>query len=173
MESPFSSPTSGIHLFPTAIVFLSCIGLFEVAVSSSFTPWVMVLGMGIGCVGVAFEFVADNQLAAFRHRKDPHPEDVLDTGLWGFIRYPNYLGEMLFWWGVAVWFGRGRWMVDGPGCGQHDGAVCACIDTDERQTHGVATLHVPVVQRAGPRPDSWSLVGLSAEGADSIFDGRV
>ena len=106
----------GIHLFPTAIVFLSCVGLFEVAVSTTFEPWLLLLGLGVGLVGVAFELIADNQLAAFRGRTNPQPEDILDTGLWGVIRYPNYLGEMLFWWGVALCglgAGGGWWMVLG------------------------------------------------------------
>jgi len=92
----------GIHLFPTAIVFLGCLGLFAVATSRTWTLWLMVSGLVVGAVGVGLELVADNQLATFRQRPDPQPEDILDTGLWGVIRYPNYLGEMLFWWGVAL-----------------------------------------------------------------------
>ena len=92
----------GLHLFPTAIVFLACLGLFEVATSTSFVPWLMLLGMIVGMVGVALEYFADNQLAAFRCRPDPKPEDILQTGLWGVVRYPNYVGEMLFWWGIAL-----------------------------------------------------------------------
>ena len=106
----------GIHLFPTAIVFLACVGLFQVATATAFTPWLMVLGLGVGLLGVGFELVADNQLAAFRHRENPQPDDILDTGLWGIIRYPNYLGEMLFWWGVALCglgAGGDRWVVLG------------------------------------------------------------
>ncbi len=92
----------GLHLFPTLIVFASCLGLFDVAQASTFTPWLMALGLGTGMLGVALELIADNQLAAFRHRPDPKRDDILDSGLWGVIRYPNYLGEMLFWWGVAL-----------------------------------------------------------------------
>ena len=106
----------GIHLFPTAIVFLACLGLFEVAVAAVLEPWLIGVGMGVGLLGVALELFADNQLAAFRGRPNPQPEDILDTGLWGVIRYPNYLGEMLFWWGVALCglgAGGGWWMVLG------------------------------------------------------------
>jgi len=92
----------GIHLFPTAIVFLACLGLFDVASSTTFVPGLMLLGMAVALIGVAFEWFADNQLAAFRTRPNPQPEDILQTGLWGVVRYPNYLGEMLFWWGVAL-----------------------------------------------------------------------
>ena len=44
----------------------------------------------------------DNQLRDFRRRPNPGPEDILDSGLWGVVRYPNYLGEMLFWWSMAL-----------------------------------------------------------------------
>ena len=92
----------GLHLFPTVIVFLGCVGLFDIAQATAFTPWLMALGLAVGTLGITLELVADNQLAAFRHRPNPSPEDILDTGLWGVIRYPNYLGEMLFWWGIAL-----------------------------------------------------------------------
>ncbi len=92
----------GIHLFPTVIVFAACLGLFDVAQAADFTPTWMVAGLVVGFVGVGFELVADNQLARFRGRDNPQPDDLLNTGLWGVIRYPNYLGEMLFWWGVAL-----------------------------------------------------------------------
>jgi len=103
----------GLHLFPTVIVFASCLALFDVATASAFTPWLMALGLGVGALGIALELIADNQLAAFRVRPNPKREDILDTGLWGVIRYPNYLGEMLFWWGIALCGlgAQGAWWV--------------------------------------------------------------
>jgi len=93
-----------IHLFPTAIVFVACLGLFDVAGAGagSIDPRFMLAGLVVGCVGITLEYVADNQLHAFRQRPDPQPADLLQSGLWGVIRYPNYLGEMMFWWGVAL-----------------------------------------------------------------------
>jgi len=41
---------------------------------------------------------------------------VLDTGLWALSRHPNYLGELLFWWGVYLFqveYGP-AWIVAGP-----------------------------------------------------------
>lgn len=92
----------GLHFFPTVIVFAACVGLVDVATASRFNIGLMTAGMALGLFGVWLEWVADNQLAAFRHRADPQPTDILRTGIWGVIRYPNYLGEMLFWWGMAL-----------------------------------------------------------------------
>lgn len=93
---------SGIHLFPTVIVFVASLGLFDVAFATQFSSVLMLLGLLIGTVGVSLEFVADNQLAEFRRRPDPQTSDLLDSGIWGVVRYPNYLGELMFWLGIAI-----------------------------------------------------------------------
>lgn len=52
-------------------------------------------------VGFAVEAVADAQLA--RHRNDPQTAgEVLTTGLWAWSRHPNYLGEIVLWWGLGL-----------------------------------------------------------------------
>ena len=92
----------GIHLFPTAIVFLACLALFKVAEAGPVNGAWMSLGLLVGFFGIWLEWLADRQLAAHRVRKDPIPGELLQSGIWGVIRYPNYLGEMLFWWGVGL-----------------------------------------------------------------------
>ena len=103
----------GIHLYPTLIVFLSCIGLFWVYELAR--PAFHVAGLIVGGIGVVLELVADRQLATFRRRSNPQPNDILDTGLWGVIRHPNYLGEMCFWWVAFTGLGAGApiWTVLG------------------------------------------------------------
>ena len=51
---------------------------------------------------------ADSQLRAFR-RKAGHGQ-VCDTGLWSLSRHPNYLGEWLFWLGLAL-FALPGWIL--------------------------------------------------------------
>jgi steroid 5-alpha reductase family enzyme len=92
----------GIHLFPTAMVFAGMWPLFYLFQNPVMLDWLFYLGAVISLMGVAFEFFADNQLAQFRKRPNPKTEDLLDTGLWGRSRNPNYLGEMLFWLGVFL-----------------------------------------------------------------------
>jgi len=56
------------------------------------------LGLAVLLVGVVFEAGADWQLA--RHRADPQNRGkILQSGLWGISRHPNYFGEALVWWG--------------------------------------------------------------------------
>ena len=55
-------------------------------------------GAALVLVGIAFEGIADLQLARFK--ADPgNAGRVLDTGLWRYSRHPNYFGETCVWWG--------------------------------------------------------------------------
>lgn len=57
------------------------------------------LGVVAAVVGIAFETIADAQLAVFRANPDNYRR-VLDTGLWRYTRHPNYFGDALTWWGL-------------------------------------------------------------------------
>lgn len=68
--------------------------------SASLSTW-LVLGMLVWAAGLWWEAVADAQLAAFK--RDPrNAGQVLDTGLWQYTRHPNYFGDALVWWGLAI-----------------------------------------------------------------------
>lgn len=58
-------------------------------------------GVGLWCVGFFFEAVADFQLD--RYIRKPENKGTLCTiGLWSYSRHPNYFGESLMWWGIAL-----------------------------------------------------------------------
>lgn len=60
-----------------------------------------VVGAALVLFGVAFEAVADAQLARFT--RDPANRDrVMDRGLWAWSRHPNYFGDAVVWWGLGV-----------------------------------------------------------------------
>lgn len=67
-------------------------------------PWpptpLALAGLAIALLGLATEALSDSQLRAFR-RTAGHGK-VCDTGLWSRSRHPNYLGEFLFWVGLAL-----------------------------------------------------------------------
>ncbi|MCL2670796.1 MAG: DUF1295 domain-containing protein [Clostridiales bacterium] len=88
----------GIHLFPTLVVYLCMlpgIALMQNYFFNIFT----VLGFAV-CVGATIlQLIADRQMYQFR-RKDKDRQGIIRVGLWKHARHPNYLGEILMWWGV-------------------------------------------------------------------------
>lgn len=62
---------------------------------------VAIMGIMVWIVGFGFESVGDLQLARFK--KDPANQGkVMDQGLWSLTRHPNYFGDALLWWGIAI-----------------------------------------------------------------------
>lgn len=58
-------------------------------------------GLALWILGFVIEAIADRQLEVFR--RDPtHHGHSLQTGLWRYSRHPNYFGELLQWFGIAV-----------------------------------------------------------------------
>lgn len=89
----------GIHLFPTCIVFICMWPLFSIPAGGEVSISLCLLGVAISAFGIYLEYIADNQLAAFRKLKTGK---LLATGIWAKSRHPNYLGEILFWLGMAI-----------------------------------------------------------------------
>ena len=59
------------------------------------------IGAGIFAIGWLFEAVGDQQ--NFNFKKNPANEGkVMKYGLWKYTRHPNYFGECLIWWGIAL-----------------------------------------------------------------------
>jgi steroid 5-alpha reductase family enzyme len=107
-----------IHLMPTAWVFLGLLPIFP-ALAGPGAPlgWLDLVAALLTGGAIAVEGIADLQLRRFLALRR-QPEEVLATGLWAVSRHPNYLGEVLFWWGLFLFglaAGPGRtWMVVGP-----------------------------------------------------------
>ncbi len=91
-----------IHLAPTAWVFLGLLPLYSALAAPARPPgWLDLAAAALALGGAAVEAVADRQLHRFlRVRTDPAA--VLESGLWARSRHPNYLGEVLFWWGLFL-----------------------------------------------------------------------
>ena len=59
------------------------------------------LGLLVWFVGFYFQAVGDQQLATFI--RDPKNKgQLITTGLWRYTRHPNYFGEVMMWWGIAI-----------------------------------------------------------------------
>ncbi|WP_236553789.1 DUF1295 domain-containing protein [Nocardioides sp. AX2bis] len=66
---------------------------------------VLVLGALVWAVGLAFETIGDRQLTAYKAEPKETRPTVMDRGLWGWTRHPNYFGDATVWWGL--WLAAG------------------------------------------------------------------
>jgi steroid 5-alpha reductase family enzyme len=60
-----------------------------------------VIGLIFWIIGFSFEVISDEQKKRFK--SDPiNQGNFISTGLWGLSRHPNYFGEILLWFGMAI-----------------------------------------------------------------------
>lgn len=64
-------------------------------------PLLVALGVIVWFAGVSVETAADAQLSRFLRQRTAD-QKVMDKGLWGLSRHPNYFGEVLGWWGIGI-----------------------------------------------------------------------
>jgi len=109
----------GIHMFPTAVVFAGLVPVYYTMTSPPEHPgsWFVLLAYLFTSAAILLEKTADDQLR--RHLKANEGKNVrIQTGIWLVLKYPNYIGEMMFWWGLyffAISVDRDLWWtVFGP-----------------------------------------------------------
>lgn len=102
----------GINLMPTLIVFLAMIPAIELIDLNPISYNIFtILGILISLVAVALELVSDRQAHSFRKE---NRGKVCNICLWKSSRHPNYLGEILFWWGLFIIYisvAPGEWLT--------------------------------------------------------------
>lgn len=89
----------GIHMVPTLVVY-GCILPAVYAVREGLTanvPAIICLCISLGAA--IMQGTADIQMHKFRKHRDGA---FIRRGLWKYSRHPNYLGEILMWWGVGL-----------------------------------------------------------------------
>jgi steroid 5-alpha reductase family enzyme len=108
----------GIEMMPTTIVFLGCLSLYP-ALATGTNPfgvldWIAIV---VTAGAIILETTADEQLRKFV-KANPRPGKIMSTGLWSYSRHPNYLGEIMFWWGLFLFALSADlsywWVVVGP-----------------------------------------------------------
>jgi len=86
---------------PTLLVFGAMTPVVAAAGATAPVGLLDLAAAALALGALAVETLADEQLRAYRH-SEPEPDAFLATGLWAWSRHPNYLGEVGFWWGVAL-----------------------------------------------------------------------
>ena len=60
------------------------------------------IGLFISLLGILIESIADHQKFVFKS-KDINKGKFINTGIWKYSRHPNYLGEILMWFGIYIY----------------------------------------------------------------------
>ncbi len=102
-----STPTVVTKVFVTqALAQLAVSAPLQLAAASTLPAgrrrWLLPLGLAVMAGGTVLEATADRQKADFMARDRDERPDVLDTGLWGWSRHPNYFGDSVVWDGAFI-----------------------------------------------------------------------
>ena len=89
----------GIHLFPTLIVYLGLLPAIHL-IQVNYTNYFIYIGIGIMLLGIVIEIIADYDIYLYHKRNKEDHRQIINSGLWKYSRHPNYLGEIIFWYGV-------------------------------------------------------------------------
>ncbi len=108
----------GIHLFPALMVFGGTLSIW-VAVVQGYRELNIIdlFAIVVTAGAVLLEGAADRQMRHFlAHNRETGK--TMDKGLWSLSRHPNYLGEILFWWGLYLFAVAANpsfwWVIAGP-----------------------------------------------------------
>jgi steroid 5-alpha reductase family enzyme len=91
--------------------FLQAISVWLISLASSYVlgqetnseiELVSYLGILIWGIGLIIETIADWQKFVFKI-KVGNKNKKIKSGLWKYLKYPNYLGEIACWWGIFIY----------------------------------------------------------------------
>lgn len=99
----------GIHMVPTLIVYaciLPAVFVFQSEMPLQFS-WINILCFALSIFAATLQGIADIQMHKFRKAKSKDSSNTssygfIREGLWKNSRHPNYLGEILMWWGIGL-----------------------------------------------------------------------
>ncbi len=91
-----------VYLLQGAVIALvSSPVLFSLAYPGTPIPMLFWTGIVLWVIGFAFEAIGDAQLDRFL-KDTARTSRIMSSGLWRYSRHPNYFGESLMWWGIAI-----------------------------------------------------------------------
>lgn len=90
-----------VFLLQAALLWIVSLPLQAAAAAGGRPGALDAAGAALCLAGLAIEAVADAQLARFLGRPNSRGR-VMDEGLWGWSRHPNYFGDSVVWWGLGL-----------------------------------------------------------------------
>ena len=90
----------GIHMVPTLVVY-TCVlpAVYAITEGLESKNLLSVIFILVSIGAASMQAIADIQMHSFRKCPDG---TFIRRGLWKYSRHPNYLGEILMWWGIAL-----------------------------------------------------------------------
>lgn len=109
IKPPYVLIKSYVNIFLLQALFMFIISLVLVfnvmsGLTNPVEPMMLIpiiLGVLVWLGGYFFQSVGDRQLAIFV-AKPENKGTLMTQGLWAYTRHPNYFGEVLMWWGIAL-----------------------------------------------------------------------
>ena len=94
---PFINFT-GIHIVPTLVVYFCTIPAAYAIINNVKANIGSIIAILVSIFAATLQGIADIQMHKYRkNRTTPFNRN----GLWKYSRHPNYLGEILMWWGIG------------------------------------------------------------------------
>jgi len=90
----------GIHMFPTLVVYACTLPVVEVLLGEYTLNVGSALFFMLSILSATLQLVSDIQMQSFRNK---NVGGFIRNGLWTYSRHPNYLGEILMWWGMGLY----------------------------------------------------------------------
>lgn len=90
----------GIHMVPTIIVYACTLPAVYVVLYRPNFNGASIIFLVLSLLAVLLQGTADVQMHKFRKNRT---STFITNGLWKYSRHPNYLGEILMWWGVGLY----------------------------------------------------------------------
>ena len=107
-----------VFLGQTIFMFVPCLALYGALLGTRHLDTCDACAVAVCAGAILLEAAADMQMDAFQAARREKRSDalILEAGLWAWSRHPNYLGEVLWWWGLWLFGMREAeaWVVAGP-----------------------------------------------------------
>ena len=90
----------GIHMIPTLVVYGCTVPAVYLFVNDTKFDTFSLVFFIMSVAAVILQGTADVQMQRYRKNRET---TFIRTGLWKHGRHPNYLGEILMWWGIGLY----------------------------------------------------------------------